>query len=107
MNVDVVEDSCHYIVDVYSAQNCPVQAPPLAPAGATWGTVFLLALFCCASLYMVCGSALNMFKYKQRGRNIIPNLAFWQGIPSLTLDGCIYTYTKVMMSIKGDGYASI
>ena len=56
-------------------------------------------------VYCLAGMAYQ-YKVKQAsGSDLIPNKAFWVGLPGLVMDGCKFTYAKI--SGKDTGYSQI
>jgi hypothetical protein len=50
------------------------------------GSVFLIVFFVLLSVYILGGVLMN-YRAGKQGIELLPNLEFWRGIPSLIVDG--------------------
>lgn len=51
------------------------------------GSIFLIVMVCLIFVYVTGGVAFQFFVRKQRGWEMIPNVAFWRMLPGLIVDG--------------------
>lgn len=51
-------------------------------------------------LYIGIGMALKYKLKEERGVDMIPNIEFWKGFPSLVKDGCVYSYRQLHVQIS-------
>jgi len=59
------------------------------------GDVFLIIFFVGGFLYVAIGMAYN-YKFKgQTGVEMVPNIEFWRGLPSMLKDGFVFTGQKI------------
>lgn len=56
------------------------------------GSVFLILLFVGFIIYMVGGACVLYTLRGARGLEMIPNIDFWKGLPSLVRVSLLYTY---------------
>lgn len=72
--------------------------------GLSGGSIFLIAFFVSAVVYLVAGFIVN---WKVRGASpgvdAVPNIELWRQVPGLVVDGIVFTKNKVM-GLFGGGY---
>jgi hypothetical protein len=72
--------------------------------GLSGGSIFLIAFFVSAVVYLVAGFIVN---WKVRGAtpgvDAVPNIELWRQVPGLVVDGIVFTKNKVM-GLFGRGY---
>jgi len=95
----VQEVTCAYTFSWASTAGCPLDAPPGdaggGSSGLSGGDIFLILFFCIGFLYVVIGMAYNYKVRELRGIEMVPNVDFWRGLPSLIKDGCVFTWQKI------------
>jgi len=93
--------SCVYDFTMTSKYACPIGGS--GPGGLSGGSIFLIIFFVSAVLYFAIGSIV-MWKVKgASGIEILPNSAFWVGLPGLLKDGVLFLKGKV----TGTGYTPV
>ncbi|KCV69472.1 hypothetical protein H696_03901 [Fonticula alba] len=65
--------------------------------GISGGGIFLIILFVPLALYLIGGVLYNKFKLQLTGMELIPNVEFWTNGYHLFIDGCRFTYQKVVV----------
>jgi len=95
------EVTCAYTFNWASTAGCPLNSLPGdagtggGSSGLSGGDIFLILFFCIGFLYVVIGMAYN-YKFRElRGAEMVPNVDFWRGLPSLIKDGCVFTWQKI------------
>jgi len=103
----VESPSCAYTITWATSAGCALATNPVGDVGSgggglSGGDVFLIIFFCGGFLYVVIGMAYN-FKFRElRGVEMVPNVDFWRGLPSLIKDGSIFTWQKVTSPCRKD-----
>ncbi|XP_053374166.1 uncharacterized protein LOC123531100 [Mercenaria mercenaria] len=63
-------------------------------SGLSGGSILLIIAFSILGAYLIVGLIVKKFVYKESGKELIPNTAFWFALPSLIKDGCVCIYKK-------------
>jgi len=103
----VSEIMCSYRYSWMSSAGCKKSSPPNSPSGGlSAGSVLCIIFFCSVFVYFVAGSVYKYVKEEARGPEMVPNIDFWRGLPSLVTDGFLYTQKKTMAIINKEGSSS-
>ena len=79
------------------------QSPSSSSSGLSFGDILLIIFFCSLALYFIVGMLFQAFVRKQRGLDLVPNRAFWTGLPKNVKDGGQFVVAKVKRGKGGDG----
>jgi len=105
-----VDDPCqYYFAPISHAMFCGSTAGPPSSGGSgefDYGWVFVIIVLCGLFLYFTLGIIILKFAQHKEGREIVPNVDFWAGLPSLVLDGMKYTLCCVPCR-GGGGYEEV
>lgn len=71
-----------------------------------YGWVFVIIVLCGLFLYFVVGIIILKFVQHKEGREVVPNVDFWAGLPSLVIDGMKYALCCVPCR-GGGGYTEV
>jgi len=104
-------DDCVAKIEVKTKYGCPTKHSGLQDAGLSLGSVILITLTVIVFVYAVGGMAFQYRFREARGIEMIPNLVFWQAIPGLVKDGCMYTWVKIQnlrqRVVQGHDYSTL
>ena len=65
-----------------------------AASGLSGGDVFLIIFFVGGFLYVAVGALVKHKRYNATGKDMMPNIDFWQDLPHLLKDGFRFTFQK-------------
>jgi len=92
----VSELLCSYKFNWVSSAACKLKKPPGgSQIGLSPGSILCIIFFASLFLYLVIGSAYNYRAKEARGVEMVPNIDFWRGLPSLIKDGFTFTKDKI------------
>lgn len=74
---------CFYLFELDSSTVCPAITSKLSA-----GSILLIVLFSCLTLYIVGGFLYQRLVVGAKGMEQFPNYSFWQDLGNLTADGC-------------------
>ncbi|KAJ4459731.1 hypothetical protein PAPYR_4120 [Paratrimastix pyriformis] len=94
--------SCFYTVDWAHPAGCVVPS-----GGMSFGWIMIIIMLVCFVLYIVGGMAFMKFKKGATGKEIIPNSAFWFGLPGLCWDGMKFLFHLCTFCCRKQGYSSL
>jgi hypothetical protein len=86
------QGSDNYVITVRAAAACPTGDCPAVPWSTGWLVFTLTCVFIC--VYFVCGSYYNYRFQDAEGLDVIPQWRYWQQLPGLVKDGCIFSRAK-------------
>jgi len=94
------EVTCAYTFDWTSSAACPLDKAPGGGGGGgsgglSIGSILSIVFFCSVFIYLAAGATYNYKVKELRGVELVPNLEFWQGLPSLVKDGLGFTKDKI------------
>lgn len=95
MPVFVAEEQCSYQFSWASNVTCKSTTLPIKNDGLSAGSILCILFFCSLAVYFIAGSIYRYQKKEARGIEMIPNIDFWRGLPSLVKDGMTFTYNKI------------
>jgi len=101
--VYVNENACAYTFSWKSTVGCPLDKAPGGGGGGgsggsgglSIGSILCIIFFCSFFVYFAAGAAYRYRVKEARGLEMVPNLEFWQGLPSLMKDGFAFTKDKI------------
>lgn len=100
-----VSTPCSYWFDpIPHASFCPGGGG--GSGGFDYGWVFVIIVLVGLFLYFVLGIIILKFAMHKDGRDIVPHVDFWSGLPSLVIDGMKYTLCCVPCR-GGGGYTEV
>lgn len=62
--------------------------------GLSIGTILCIAVLAVAVVYVISGMTFQKVKNQATGKEVIPNVTFWQTLPGLIKDGFAFTFGK-------------
>jgi len=104
---------CGFTTRAQMKQSCgqPTPTPPIGGSsfylkiidsddqrGLSGGSIFLIILVVLLFVYCAGGITYNIKVKGASGAESVPNIAFWQKLPGLVKDGCLFTKSKLMKS---------
>lgn len=99
---------CQYTFTASTKHACPGGSPGPSPGkkgeGLSPGSIFLIAFFVSAVVYLIAGAAVKWKMYSATGVDMVPNIEFWSQLPGLIRDGCLFVKNKITGKL---GYSSL
>jgi len=92
---------CKYYINMKHSAACKGGAG--GAGGLSGGSIFLIIFFCLAAVYVIGGIVFNKVRNNAAGTDLIPNYAFWAGLPGLIVDGFKFIKNK----FTGGSYSSL
>lgn len=77
------QEDCYYLFELDTSAVCPV-----IPTKLSAGSIFLIVVFCCLSVYILGGFLYQRLVVGAKGVEQFPNYTFWSEIGNLSADGC-------------------
>jgi len=71
---------------------CLIAIPKASPGGLSTGSVLLITFFTLLIAYLIVGILWNLFNGAQ-GVEMLPNLQFWNELPTLVVEGISFTFS--------------
>ncbi|XP_022241727.1 cation-dependent mannose-6-phosphate receptor-like, partial [Limulus polyphemus] len=71
-------------------------------SGISTGSVLLLIFLISVQVYLTIGILYNICIVGAKGKEVIPNIAFWQDVLSLIKDGCLFTFNCCRVNVNYD-----
>ncbi|KAF5276715.1 hypothetical protein FQR65_LT16228 [Abscondita terminalis] len=84
-----VNDGKHYNLTLFSPYACVIQTKP----GLSIGSTLLIICTTIFGVYLIGGVVVLHFLRGARGKEMIPNVDFWTGLPGLVKDGTVFVLT--------------
>ncbi|XP_071948876.1 uncharacterized protein [Antedon mediterranea] len=83
--------------------NPPTIGPPNPPSkqGLSTGSIMLIIVFPTLTAYFIAGIIFNKVRHNKKGKELIPDYAFWSSLPGLIYDGALFTWSILTCRSSG------
>lgn len=89
-NIELLEPTCEPLKEYYTFRFSHKAGCPSGSSGLSAGSIMLIIIFVSLAVYIIAGIVINAAIRKKTGIEMIPNISFWMGFPSLIKDGFFF-----------------